>query len=267
MTGALNGRSVIVTGAGRGIGAAMAKALAAAGGRLAVADIDAASAEAVAAEIRAAGGEAIGVEADVTRRDAVQAMIAAAVQAYGRLDVIFNNAGIAQTRPFLAITEEDWRRVMDVNGLGVLIGMQEAVKRFQAQGKDATGFAGRIVNTASIAGKQGYEPLAHYCASKFGVVALTQAAARAFGKDGISANCICPGVVATEMWKVIDKGFKDEGLTGRDGEAFETFSADILLGRPSVSEDLAGVAVFLASPASDYMTGQSLVVDGGMVFV
>ncbi len=267
MTDALNGRSVIVTGAGRGIGAAMAKALAAAGGRLAIADIDRANAEAVAAEIRAAGGKAIGVEADVTSREAVKAMIVAAVEAHGRVDVVFNNAGIAQTRPFLSITEEDWRRVMDVNGLGVLIGMQEAVKQFQAQGKDAGGFAGRIVNTASIAGKQGYEPLAHYCASKFGVVALTQAAARAFGKDGISANCICPGVVATDMWKVIDKGFKDEGLTGRDGEAFETFSAGILLGRPSTADDLSGVAVFLASPASDYMTGQSLVVDGGMVFV
>ena len=263
----LNGRSVIVTGAGRGIGAAMARAMAAAGGRMTIADIDGAGAESVAAEIRAAGGSAIGVTADVTSRDSVQAMIAAAVAAHGRLDVIFNNAGIAQTRPFLAITEEDWRRVMDVNGLGVLIGMQEAVRQFQAQGKDATGFGGRIVNTASIAGKQGYEPLAHYCASKFGVVALTQAAARAFGKDGISANCICPGVVATDMWKVIDKGFKDEGLTSRDGEAFDGFAAGILLGRASVAEDLAGVAVFLASPASDYMTGQSLVVDGGMVFI
>jgi meso-butanediol dehydrogenase/(S,S)-butanediol dehydrogenase/diacetyl reductase len=267
MNTALNGRSVLVTGAGRGIGAAMAKALAEAGGRLTVADIDRDTAESVAAEIGAAGGEAIAVEADVTSRAAVKGMIGAAVEAFGRLDVVFNNAGIAQTRPFLSISEEDWRRVMDVNGLGVLIGMQEAVKRFQAQGRDAAGFGGRIVNTASIAGKQGYEPLAHYCASKFGVVALTQAAARAFGKDGISANCICPGVVATDMWKVIDKGFKDEGLTARDGEAFETFSAGILLGRPSASEDLAGVAVFLASPASDYMTGQSLVVDGGMVFV
>ena len=146
--------------------------------------------------------------------------------------------------------------------LGVMIGIQEAARQMMAQG---TG--GKIINTASIAGKQGYEPLAHYCASKFGVVALTQAAARAFGARQITANCICPGVVATEMWKVIDKGFKDEGLTSRDNEAFETFSAGILLGRPSTADDLVGVARFLASGASDYMTGQSLVVDGGMVFV
>ena len=263
----LDGRSVIVTGAGRGIGAAMARALAGAGGRLTIADIDGGTAAAVAEEIRAAGGTAISVAADVTQRADVQAMIAATVEAHGRLDVIFNNAGIAQTRPFLAITEEDWRRVMDVNGLGVLIGMQEAVKQFQAQGKDATGFGGRIVNTASIAGKQGYEPLAHYSASKFGVVALTQAAARAFGAQKINVNAICPGVVATDMWKLIDKGFKDEGLTSRDNEAFETFSAGILLGRPSAAEDLVGISQFLASSASDYMTGQSLVVDGGMVLV
>ena len=261
----LDGRSVIVTGAGRGIGAAMARALAGAGGRLTIADIDGGTAAAVAEEIRAAGGTAISVAADVTQRADVQAMIAATVEAHGRLDVIFNNAGIAQTRPFLAITEEDWRRVMDVNGLGVLIGMQEAVKQFQAQGKDATGFGGRIVNTASIAGKQGYEPLAHYCASKFGVVALTQAAARAFGKDGISANCICPGVVATDMWKLIDRGFKDSGLTALDNEAFETFAATALLGRGSRPDDMAGVALFLASADSAFMTGQTLLVDGGIV--
>ena len=132
---------------------------------------------------------------------------------------------------------------------------------------NADGERGVIINTASIAGKQGYEPLAHYSASKFAVVALTQAAARAFGKDRITVNAICPGVVATDMWKLIDRGFRDEGLTSRDNEAFEGFSADILLGRASQAGDLAGVAVFLASAGSDYMTGQSLVVDGGMVLI
>ena len=262
MQDSLKDRSIIVTGSGRGIGEAMVRGLAEAGARVVVADIQHDLAGKVADGINGAGGKAVALEVDVTSRESVRAMIAATVEQYGRLDVMFNNAGIAQVKPFLDITEDDWHKVMDVNGLGVLIGMQEAVRQMKSQGG-----GGKIVNTASIAGKQGYEPLAHYCASKFAVVALTQAAARAFGGDGICVNAICPGVVATDMWKLIDKGFKDEGLTSRDNEAFENFSSGILLGRPSHSDDLVGVSRFLASSASDYMTGQSLVVDGGMVLV
>ncbi|MEQ8652444.1 MAG: glucose 1-dehydrogenase [Kiloniellales bacterium] len=256
----LNERSIIVTGGGRGIGEAIAQGLAAEGAMVMVADIDGESAQNVAAAIRADGGTAIPAAVDVTRRDSVEAMIGDAVEEHGRLDVIFNNAGIAQTKPFLSITESDWQEVMDVNGLGVLLCMQEAIKQMLDQGD-----GGKVINTASIAGKQGYDPLAHYCASKFGVVALTQAAARAFGADGINVNAICPGVVNTEMWRVIDRGFLDEGLTERENQAFETFSEGILLGRPSVAQDLVGVACFLASSDSDYMTGQTLIVDGGMV--
>lgn len=262
MNNRLANRSIIVTGAGRGIGEALARGLAAEGGRVVVADLDQANAEKVAAAIRTERGDAIALAVDVSRRDSVRAMVERTVADFGRLDVIFNNAGIAQTRAFLSITEEDWQRVMDVNAKGVLICMQEAARQMIAQGG-----GGKIVNTASIAGKQGYEPLAHYCASKFAVVALTQAGARAFGAHKINVNAICPGVVATDMWKTIDQGFRDEGLTSRENEAFEKFSADILLGRSSVSEDLVGVARFLASADSDYMTGQSLVVDGGMVLV
>ncbi|GAB1584312.1 SDR family NAD(P)-dependent oxidoreductase [Phyllobacterium phragmitis] len=262
MSEKLNGRSIIVTGAGRGIGEAMARGLAAKGASLTIADIDGGAAEKVAASIRDTGGKAIAATVDVTKRESARNMIGAAVAAHGKLDVIFNNAGIAQTKPFLSITDEDWRRVMDVNGLGVLICMQEAIRQMLTQGH-----GGKVINTASIAGRQGYEPLAHYSASKFAAVALTQAAARAFGKDKINVNAICPGVVATDMWKTIDKGFVEEGLTQRDNQAFEAFSADILLGRPSRSDDLVGVACFLASSASDYMTGQSLIVDGGMVLL
>jgi meso-butanediol dehydrogenase/(S,S)-butanediol dehydrogenase/diacetyl reductase len=245
MSNSVEGRSVIVTGAGRGIGRAMAEGLARAGARVVIADIDPDTAQATAAAIRDAGGQATGMAADVTDRASIRALIAGTVASHGRLDAMFNNAGIAQVKPFNDITEADWHRVMDVNAMGVLIGIQEASKQFIAQGG-----GGKIINTASIAGKQGYEPLAHYSASKFAVVALTQAAARAFGKDRITVN-----------------GFRDEGLTSRDNEAFEGFSADILLGRASQAGDLAGVAVFLASAGSDYMTGQSLVVDGGMVLI
>lgn len=255
-------RVIIVTGAGRGIGAAIARGLAAEGARLVITDRDEANAGAVASGIVAAGGQAIAVGVDVAERVSLRAMIARTVEAYGRLDVIFNNAGIAQTRPFLSITEEDWDRVMDVNAKGVLLAMQEAAQQMIKQGG-----GGKIINTASIAGKQGYEPLAHYSASKFAVVALTQAGARAFAKHGINVNAICPGVVATEMWKVIDRGFVEEGLTKTENEAFDGFASGILMGRPSRPEDMLGIARYLASGASDYMTGQSLMIDGGMVLI
>ncbi len=260
MPGRLAGQRIIVTGGGRGIGAEMAKAMAAEGGNLVIADLDLKIAKATAEGIEAAGGKALAVQVDVRERASVKAMIAATVKAFGGVDAVFNNAGIAQVRPFLTITEEDWRAVMDVNGLGVLICMQEAARQMIQQG---TG--GSIVNTASIAGKQGYEPLAHYSASKFAVVALTQAGARAFAKDKIWVNAICPGVVATDMWKLIDRGFRDSGLTSKDNEAFETFAATALLGRGSQPDDMAGVALFLASRDSAFMTGQTLLVDGGIV--
>lgn len=258
----LTDKSIVITGATGGIGAAIARALAADGAAITVADLSQDAADTLAGEITAAGGKAIGVAVDVRERAQIRAMLDKAAQAFGRVDVVFNNAGIAQTRPFLDITEEDWRLVTDVNALGVLIGMQEAVKTFRSQGG-----GGKIINTASIAAKQGYEPLAHYCASKFAVVAMTQAAARAFGKEGITANCFCPGVVATPMWDVIDKGFRDNKLTTKENEAFDSFAATAVLGRASQPADLVGVARYLASSDSDFMTGQSLMVDGGMVFI
>lgn len=260
MSGRLSGQRIIVTGAGRGIGAEVAKALAAEGGRVLIADIDETIACETAEAISSAGGEVMPCKVDVRDRASVTAMIAAAVDAFGGLDTIFNNAGIAQVRKFLEISEEDWHGVMDVNGLGVLICMQEAIKVMLAQGS-----GGSIVNTASIAGKQGYEPLAHYSASKFAVIALTQAAARAFGAAGIRVNAICPGVVATDMWKLIDQGFRDSGLTRSENEAFNSFAETALLGRASQPDDMAGVATFLASSESLFMTGQTLLVDGGIV--
>ncbi|CAM5768684.1 SDR family oxidoreductase [Labrys miyagiensis] len=257
----LEGKSIIVTGGARGIGLAMARGLAEGGAHVAVADLNAADARATAETLAVGGGKTIGLEVDVRDRSSVKRMVEATVSAYGRLDVLFSNAGIAQVRPFLDITEDDWHTVMNVNGLGVLIGMQEAIKVFRAQGR-----GGKLVNTASIAGKQGYDPLAHYCASKFSVVALTQAAARGFGPEGITANAICPGVVATPMWQVIDQGFQDHGLSKSPQEAFNNFAASAVLGRPSQAGDLTGVARFLASSESDFMTGQTLIVDGGMIF-
>jgi meso-butanediol dehydrogenase/(S,S)-butanediol dehydrogenase/diacetyl reductase len=128
------------------------------------------------------------------------------------------------------------------------------------------GAGGSIVNTASIAGKQGYGFLMQYCASKFAVVGMTQAGAKEMAKDRIRVNAICPGVVDTHMWKVIDQGFQNARLTQNEGDSFKQAAAQALLGRPSTPEDLVGVACFLASRNSEFITGQSIVVDGGIVF-
>ena len=256
----LEGKSIIVTGAGRGIGAAIAADLAAKGARVAIADLDRANAEGVADHIVRQGGEAKAFVVDVAQRDSVRALIRDVVEAFGRLDVMFNNAGISKTLNFMDTTEADFDRIMRVNGLGVLIGTQEAARQMIGQGG-----GGKIVNTASIAGKQGYPLFAAYCASKFAVVALTQAAARALAEHKITVNSFAPGVVKTELWQQLDEEFMDLGLTQNAGQAINEFSASILVGRASLPADIVGTTTFLASAASDYITGQTIMIDGGMV--
>lgn len=257
MSGSVSGKSIIVTGASRGIGAEIARDLARNGAKVCIADINVEAAADVANGI---GGSAIAVKVDVTNRASVQNLIATSVKSFGQIDVMFNNAGVSQTCPFLDVTEDDWHRIMDVNGLGVLIGTQEAARQMKEQG---TG--GKIINTASIAGKQGYPLFAHYCASKFAVVALTQAAARALAADRITVNAFAPGVVRTELWEQLDREFMALGLTEKPNQAINEFSESILIGRYSRPDDITGVTTFLASTGSDYVTGQTFMVDGGMV--
>jgi meso-butanediol dehydrogenase/(S,S)-butanediol dehydrogenase/diacetyl reductase len=256
----LEGKTCLVTGGARGIGRGIALRLGADGASVCIADLAADGAAAVAAEIEAAGGSALGVACDVTRRDSIAAAIEAAAGRFGRLDVMFNNAGISHVTRFLEIEEAEWEEMMRVNGLGVLLGMQEAARRFQRQGG-----GGKIVNTASIAGKEGFALFAHYCASKFAVIGLTQAGARALAGDGITVNAFCPGVVTTDLWQQLDAEFVDMGETERPGEALERFGRGILAGRLSTPDDVAPLASFLASADSDYITGQAFNVDGGMV--
>jgi len=258
--GKLDDRTVVITGAARGIGQGVARRLGAEGANLAVADLDAEGAEATAASIRDAGGKAIGVGCDVGDRASVKAALDAAVSEFGKLDVLFNNAGISKTQHFLEVTEEDYDRIMRVNGKGVLFGTQEAAKIYRRQGG-----GGKIVNTASIAGKEGFPLFPAYCASKFAVVSMTQSAARDLAGDQITVNAFCPGVVTTELWDQLDQDSRDVGETETEGQLLREFSEGIPVGRTSTPEDIAGLCVFLASADSDYITGQAINVDGGML--
>ncbi len=259
MTARLTGKTIIVTGGGSGIGAGIGRGLAAEGANVVLADLNLAAAQSVADEIAGAGGVASAVEVDITDRAAVAAGIAQAVEAYGRLDAYFNNAGMNAPMKFLDITEDNFQLVMKVNALGVLIGTQEAAKQFIAQGG-----GGKIVNTASIAGRTGFASFAPYSAAKAAVISLTQAAARSLAPEGITVNAFAPGVVATPLWKKLDADLEKMG----EGDAgFDSMASGILLGRPAQPEDIAPTAIFLAAPDSDYITGQVLPIEGGMILV
>jgi meso-butanediol dehydrogenase/(S,S)-butanediol dehydrogenase/diacetyl reductase len=264
--GTMTGRSCIVTGAARGIGRAIGEALLDEGGDVCFADLDGqqAAEAAVANEARATdqGGRVMAATVDVSDRAQQRAMIAAAVEEFGKLDVMFNNAGVNQPMNFLDVTEDNWNFIMRINGLGVLIGIQEAAEQMIAQG---TG--GKIINTASIASRQGFDNVAPYCASKFAVVSLTQSAARDLAQHDITVTAFAPGVVHTEMWERLDQDLMEIGASERPGQAMAEFSADILRGRVATPADITGTTTFLASPASDYMTGQIVMIDGGMILV
>lgn len=264
--GRLNGKSCIVTGAGRGIGRAIGEALLDEGANVCFADIDSAAVEeTVAANIdraKSGGGKVIGARVDVADRASVRAMIDDTVSAFGQLDIKFNNAGINKPMNFLDVTEENWEVIMKVNGLGVLIGMQEAAKQMIKQNS-----GGKIINTASIASRQGFDNVAPYCASKHAVLSLTQSGARDLAKHDITVNGFAPGVVGTEMWQQLDKDLMEIGASQEKGQAIAEFSKDILKGRVALPKDITGTTTFLASADSDYMTGQIMMIDGGMILV
>lgn len=264
--GRVSDRVCIVTGAAQGIGRAIGEALLDEGAKVCFADINgdkvAEVAEANRGRLNGHAGHVTSARVDVTNRDAVRAMVAHTVETFGRLDVKFNNAGVNKPMNFMDVTEDNWNFIMGVNGLGCMIGMQEAARQMIAQG---TG--GKIINTASIAGRQGFDNVAPYCASKFAVVSLTQSGARDLAKHGITVTGFAPGVVATEMWEQVDQDLLAIGAAERPGQAMEEFSAEILKGRVAVPQDITGTTTYLASRDSDYMTGQIVMIDGGMTLV
>jgi meso-butanediol dehydrogenase / (S,S)-butanediol dehydrogenase / diacetyl reductase len=254
---------VMITGGAQGIGEGIARRLASEGASIAIADLNGDKADAVAASLKVEGAAgAIGLEMDVGDRGQVQAAMAAVVERLGRLDVLFNNAGFNKPLPFLEVDEKNFNSIMRVNAWGVMLGIQEGAKQMIAQGG-----GGKIINTASIAGRQGYAEFAPYCCSKSAVISLTQAGAREFARHKITVNAFAPGVVVTPLWDGLEQDMIEKGVIKKKGEFIESFSSSILLGYPSKPGDLAGIAAFLASADSDYITGQVIMSDGGMVLV
>lgn len=256
----LEGKVVLVTGAGRGIGRAIALRLARDGADIALVDINAAPLGAVGREVEALGRRATSFVADVSQRDEVHAAVDHAEQALGGFDVMINNAGVVLIQPLVEVTPAEVERILKINIEGVLWGIQAAAKKFRARRQK-----GKIINAASIASHLGSPMLGVYSATKFAVRGLTQTAARELAADGITVNAYCPGIVDTDMWAAIDRRFAE--MTGTPvGTAFRKRIEGVPLGRAETPEDVAGFVSFLAGPDSDYMTGQAPIIDGGLVF-
>jgi meso-butanediol dehydrogenase/(S,S)-butanediol dehydrogenase/diacetyl reductase len=259
---------VAVTGAGQGIGRGLAHAFARAGMRVVVSDIRADAAEAVARELREAGAQALAQAADIGDAGDCAALADAAVRRFGRLDTMVCNAGLMQIRPLMELEASDWDRLLRVNVTGTFLSLQAAARRMRQQEPSAPGQPrGRIIAMASIAGRSGAGPIAGviapYRASKAAVISLVQSAAVALAPE-ITVNAICPGLVDTDMWKRMDRDWG--ALQGKaPGEIWRQRIEGIPMGRAQQPEDVAGLALYLASPAAAYMTGQSINIDGGLM--
>jgi 3-oxoacyl-[acyl-carrier protein] reductase len=255
----LKEKIVLVTGAGAGIGEAIAVAMAEAGAAVAAADIDGDAAARTADKAAKFQAKTLALQADVGSLEDIDRMVEHVVGEFGRLDVIVNNAGVTRRAYIMDLTEEDWDRIHRVNAKGVFFCLQRAARQMIGQG------GGRIINIASIAGR-GYAGTSNaaYAASKGAVIALTKTAAQQLGPHNINVNAICPGVTRTPLGdRSLVVRAQEQGVTIE--EALKRHIAPIPIGRANDPEDIAAMAVFLASPGARNITGQAYNVDGGLV--
>ncbi|MCK4376032.1 MAG: 3-oxoacyl-[acyl-carrier-protein] reductase [Candidatus Brocadiae bacterium] len=243
----LEGKAAIVTGASRGIGRAICLKLAEAGADIAGIDIAADGLEETAVQVREAGVQFLALQADVSQFDQVREAVSKANEAFGHVDVLVNNAGITRDGLLIRMSAEDWDKVLAINLTGAFNGIK-AVARTMAKQR-----SGRIVNIASTVGLTGNPGQANYSASKAGLIGLTKTAARELASRNVNVNAVAPGFIVTPMTDQLSEEVRQASL------------AQIPLGRLGQPEDVAGAVLFLAGPDSAYVTGQVIVVDGGMV--
>jgi meso-butanediol dehydrogenase / (S,S)-butanediol dehydrogenase / diacetyl reductase len=254
----LTGVTCLITGAAGGIGSAIARRLSQEGATVVLCDLARDPVNALAEELT---GETLAITLDVVDEEAMTAAAAATAERFGSLDVVFNNAGISMLTPLETITRADFDRLMGVNVYGLVVGCKVAagVMRNQPDG-------GKIINTCSCAGKRAAPLSALYVASKFAVRGITQSLALELAPYRITVNAICPGIVDTSLWKPIADDLVRQGFLNDPADVLEMMSSQVALGRPSVPDDVAGLAAFLASADADYMTGQAVNIDGGLAF-
>jgi meso-butanediol dehydrogenase/(S,S)-butanediol dehydrogenase/diacetyl reductase len=252
-------KSVVITGASRGIGAAIAHRFASEGAAVLLAANENRVNE-VAQEIAAAGGKAAPFILDVTDKAQVGAMYDEAERRFGKVDVSIQNAGIITIARIEDMTEAEWDKVLDVNTKGVFLCCQEAIRRMRKHGK-----GGRLINTASGQARQGFVFTPHYAASKFGVVGITQSLAKEVAKEGITVNAFCPGIIETDMWAYNDQAWGKLLGNYKPGELMAEWVRNIPMARAGTGKDVAGLVAFLASEDAAYITGQTINVDGGLI--
>jgi meso-butanediol dehydrogenase / (S,S)-butanediol dehydrogenase / diacetyl reductase len=260
----LAGKNILLTGAAQGMGAAVAHSYAEQGAKVCLGDVNVEGVAQVAKEIRNKGGVATHIKLDVTSQDDAAAAVAHTVQEFGSINVLLNNAGINKPLFFLDITRENWQRIMDVNAWGTLNCMQAAARQMKKQGKQEYPY--KIINVGSVLSREVYDDVVVYSSSKHAVLAMIKGGAKALIEHNITVNGYGPGVVRTEMWEELDKDLVAMGKFQKPGESMDTLAENtILMKRYSYPEDIVGTASFLASSDSDYMTGQLIMIDGGMV--
>ena len=245
--GILTGKVALVTGGGRGIGRAIVLELAGQGADVVVSDIDPVIAEQTAAEVRNLGVRSLALKADVSKADDVEAMVRKSIEAMGKIDILVNNAGITRDTLLMRMEEKDWDLVLAINLKGAFL-CTKAVSRPMMKQR-----SGKIVNIASVVGLTGNAGQSNYAASKAGLIGFTKSVAKELASRNIQANAVAPGFIETEMTAHLPQ------------EARDAFLVQIPAKRPGTAQDVARVVAFLSSPASDYVTGQVIPVDGGMV--
>ncbi|WP_428647962.1 SDR family NAD(P)-dependent oxidoreductase [Roseibium sp.] len=262
----LKGKNILITGAAQGMGAANAEYFAAQGANVALGDINVDGVNEVANRINAAGnGKAIAMRLDVTKRADHTAAVNATAEAFGSINIMLNNAGVNKPKMFLDIDEENWDFIMNINAKGMLFGMQEAAKKMIEQGP-MEDHPYKIINVGSIVSRTAFLDVVPYSCSKYCTLAMIIGGAKALWQHKITVNGYGPGVVKTELWEQLDKDLVEIGMFEEEGQSMDHLAQTmILMKQLSTPDDVKGTAAFLCSDESDYMTGQLIMIDGGMI--